>query len=288
MNDVLRNIKIVLLSIVISFGVSLVYAWNGPVSAPPNYNTYTPINVSVTSQTKAGSLWTGAFLTEGGGYFGGNVGIGEANPQAKLHIGGTAGVDGIMFPDGTVQTTAYVGVVSAPPGSETFTSNGTFTVPANVRSITVEVRGAGGGGGQGFNFGSRSGVSGGGGGGSGGYGRQTFTVNPEEKYNVTVGAGGSPAGTGGTSSLGSLISATGGNPGGNGVNFTPGGGGGGGTSAATYNVTGNSGSSGSISSGGAGGSGVNGYGGGGSGGYGSCCAYYSGSPGQQGQVIVSW
>ena len=81
-------------------------AWNGPVSNPPNYNTYTPINVSVTSQTKSGALWAGSFLTEGGGYFGGNVGIGTASPTAKLHIGGTAGTDGIRFPDGTIQTTA--------------------------------------------------------------------------------------------------------------------------------------------------------------------------------------
>jgi len=36
----------------------------------------------------------------------GNVGIGETDPQAKLHIGGTAGTDGIMFPDGTTQTTS--------------------------------------------------------------------------------------------------------------------------------------------------------------------------------------
>ena len=36
----------------------------------------------------------------------GKVGIGITAPQAKLHIGGTSGTDGIMFPDGTLQTTA--------------------------------------------------------------------------------------------------------------------------------------------------------------------------------------
>ncbi len=38
----------------------------------------------------------------------GNVGINTTNPTAKLHIGGTPGVDGIKFPDGTLQTTAVV------------------------------------------------------------------------------------------------------------------------------------------------------------------------------------
>ena len=37
---------------------------------------------------------------------GGNVGIGTTDPKAKLHIGGSIGIDGIMFPDGTLQTTA--------------------------------------------------------------------------------------------------------------------------------------------------------------------------------------
>ena len=36
----------------------------------------------------------------------GNVGIGTTLPAAKLHIAGTPGVDGIMFPDSTIQTTA--------------------------------------------------------------------------------------------------------------------------------------------------------------------------------------
>ncbi len=36
-------------------------------------------------------------------------GLGTTSPQAKLHVAGTTGVDGIMFPDGTLQTTAAMG-----------------------------------------------------------------------------------------------------------------------------------------------------------------------------------
>jgi hypothetical protein len=50
---------------------------------------------------------------------GGNVGVGTASPTAKLEIGGTAGTDGIKFPDGSIQTTAYqrlkVSAVFDPP-----------------------------------------------------------------------------------------------------------------------------------------------------------------------------
>ena len=34
------------------------------------------------------------------------LGLGITNPQARLHIGGTPGVDGIRFPDGSLQTSA--------------------------------------------------------------------------------------------------------------------------------------------------------------------------------------
>ncbi|UCE59888.1 MAG: hypothetical protein JSU63_20890 [Phycisphaerales bacterium] len=53
--------------------------------------------------------------TSSGGVFvdtgtnGGNVGIGTESPAAKLHVGGTPGTDGIMFPDGTLQTSAAAG-----------------------------------------------------------------------------------------------------------------------------------------------------------------------------------
>ena len=50
------------------------------------------------------------------------------NPTAKLQIGGTAGVDGIKFPDGTLQTTAASGgggIVSGTGISQTETWAGT-------------------------------------------------------------------------------------------------------------------------------------------------------------------
>lgn len=42
----------------------------------------------------------------------GYVGIGTTSPTAKLHVAGAAGVDGIRFPDGTLQTTAASSAVT--------------------------------------------------------------------------------------------------------------------------------------------------------------------------------
>src|SRR5690606_27495014 len=54
----------------------------------------------------------------------GQVGIGTASPSAKLHISGAAGVDGIKFPDGTVQTTAAAGAAGCPAGFTSVGANG--------------------------------------------------------------------------------------------------------------------------------------------------------------------
>lgn len=105
-SDIKEIVQIISLSFVFAAMVGGAYAWQIPVSNPPENNSSPYINASLDSQTKSGPLWANSFLTEGSGYFGGNVGIGVTNPQAKLHIGGTVGVDGIMFPDGTIQTTA--------------------------------------------------------------------------------------------------------------------------------------------------------------------------------------
>ncbi len=103
---------------------------------------------------------------------------------------------------------------------QVFTANGTFTVPAGVTNIMVEVIGGGGGGASGSAGGTR-----GCGGMGGGYGKSYFTVVPGANHAVVIGAGGTgaPGGpcslgnTGGTSTFGSpvVIQSTGGQ-GGNG------------------------------------------------------------------------
>jgi hypothetical protein len=82
-----------------------------------------------------------------------------------------------------------------PANYRLFTVSGSFTVPAGVARMIVEVRGAGGGGGAGANGGT------GAGGGQGGWERVLVKAQAGSVYVVTVGkggAGGSAGGTGGT------------------------------------------------------------------------------------------
>lgn len=57
----------------------------------------------------------------------GNVGIGVASPNTKLHIGGVDGVDGIRFPDGSLMTSAGVGSA----GSVSNNADATITADAD-------------------------------------------------------------------------------------------------------------------------------------------------------------
>lgn len=104
----------------------------------------------------------------------------------------------------------------------------TWTVPACVTSITVQVWGAGGGGGGAIAIVRNSGASteacsGAGGGGGGGYTSMVIAVTPGQVYNIAVGAGG----TAGTSGAGTW----------SGITTLPTSGGAGGTSSFTGNGT---------------------------------------------------
>lgn len=113
-------------------------------------------------------------------------------------VGGSPGLPAI---DGSQLT----GMGTGFPTVETFTSNGTFTVPSNVTLIKYTVVGGGGAGGCGYTNVTA------GGGGSGAWAVGYLTVTPDEEITVTIGAGGtnagngSPGNPGGTSSLGSYV-----------------------------------------------------------------------------------
>lgn len=193
-------------------------------------------------------------------------------------------------------------------GVQTFTTSGSFTVPAGISQVEVEVWGAGSG-----SFASTSTTASGGGSG-GGYARKRVTgLTPGQAIPVTVGLGGSggttagaPATAGGSSSFGVYVSATGGS-----LNTTasaaspqngstPGGTGVGGD----VNLTGSSGQSAFMSAAGFGGGapmggnqnsgsvGVTGiFPGGGAGGAGtgaSGTTPYDGAGGANGMLVVRW
>lgn len=89
-------------------------------------------------------------------------------------------------------------------GQQVFTSSGTFTVPANVR--TIDIFCVGGGGGSTYNGPNGEGSGGGGGGYTGTV--KNVSVNPGQQIGVTIGAGGAASNwTGGNTSCGSCVGA---------------------------------------------------------------------------------
>jgi hypothetical protein len=126
-------------------------------------------------------------------------------------------------------------------GSEegAFTSSGTWTAPAGVTEITVEVWGGGGGGAL------DAGNDGLGGGGGGAYAREVVAVTPGTTYNFTVGLGGAPGADGGDTFFddGSQVFAQGGF---SGVNSTGGNGGAATSSTGTFTFSGGNGGSGAT------------------------------------------
>ena len=177
---------------------------------------------------------------------------GAAGAQGPAGSAGAAGGPGPAGAQGPVGATGPSGPIglTGPPGSggggfsgiQDFTQSGTFTVPAGVTHLLVEMWGSGGGGGGA----EADSTASAGGGGAGGYTRAVVPVTPAATYNVIVGTGGlgvprtqhlgpgANGGNGGASQLTDsssaiLVSAQGGS-GGMGVSgFSPGAGGSGGS-----------------------------------------------------------
>lgn len=84
-------------------------------------------------------------------------------------------------------------------GTQTFTSDGTFTVPAGVTKILVTAFGGGGGG---------HGAAGGGGGER--IIKKAYSVTPGTAISIKIGVGGTDAVAGGSTVIGSLVTVAGG------------------------------------------------------------------------------
>jgi uncharacterized protein (TIGR02145 family) len=103
-----------------------------------------------------------------------------------------------------------------------YSSNGTFTVPANCTQLYIEAIGAGGGGGNADKPSTSLQTRTGTGGGGGAYARKHVT-NPSGNYTITIGVGGGPAAAGGATTVtgtGCNITAGGGQPGASNIHGT--------------------------------------------------------------------
>ncbi len=219
---------------------------------------------------------------------------GNVNIAGNIKLNGVPGSPGQVIGINGTGNLAWVNQSQGFSNFQVFNSSGTFTVPAGVTKIMVEVWGAGGAGSA-----TPSAGFGGSGGGGGGYGKGIFVVTPATNYPVTVGIGGvgvvgASGGAGGNSSFDVLISGSGGGGGPFGGGH---GAGGGATGPLTINggMGGNGGNnspSGAGGDGGVGGTGAPGGGGFGSapggGGSGTGVPSTAGGNGGNGRVIVWW
>lgn len=98
MTNLLQSLKILILAVILSIGVSYVYAWTGPTAIGPGGNTPAPINVSATSQIKTGGLWLGSLGTDGGATIGGSMRVGYTGATCTAGIAGT-----LRYSSGTME-----------------------------------------------------------------------------------------------------------------------------------------------------------------------------------------
>lgn len=217
MNNIKQSIKIIILGLIFTAGLS--FAWTAPTAVPPGNNTPAPINDSATAQNKTGGLSTGPLVVTPGitNFYGnvqvstaknmvtdtGYIGVGKqpASPH-KLDVAGGVRATSLVYVGSSDRASVcadFSGTLSiCPKNILTFTNTGgsgtlpcpapscSWTVPDGVFKVTVDVYGGGGGGGAT----GAGGSSFGGGGGGGGHSVGVFNVNPNQVLTLVTGAGG--------------------------------------------------------------------------------------------------
>lgn len=156
-------VKVSTLALILSFGLSYVYAWTAPTANPPAGNVSAPINTSATAQTKAGDFTLGGLLSGVNATFS-RIGIGAAaDPAVALNVAGIikttgfqlttgAGAGKVLTSDSLGNTTwadaSQAGGGGALPEEILITTSQDFLVPSWMTSLVVEVVAGGGGGGS--------------------------------------------------------------------------------------------------------------------------------------------
>lgn len=195
------NVNVIngLFTVQLDFGAS---AFNGEdarwlgiaVRSPAGSGPFTPLTPRQRLTPAPFALQTRGITVDSGG----KVGIGKTNPSYKLDVFGIIRTTfgGILFPDGSFQTTAIRSL--SPRGVAEFTNGGpnTWVAPDGVYTVLAELWGGSGGGGGGGAGGQTLGGSGGGGGGGSGYLRLVVNVTPGGTYTVRIGSAGT-SGAGG-------------------------------------------------------------------------------------------
>ncbi|MEK7558667.1 MAG: hypothetical protein AAB507_02460 [Patescibacteria group bacterium] len=128
--DLLQSLKTLALALILSIGVSYVYAWTGPTATPPNANSTPPINASGVNQVKSGGLGVTAFVAD-------TAVITTAVITTSLKIGDTSAacspaIAGTMRFNSSNSKLEYCdgsGWVSIPPSPTTMTFSAT---PASI------------------------------------------------------------------------------------------------------------------------------------------------------------
>lgn len=141
MNNITQSIKVILLAVIFSFGISYAFAWVSPTVAPTGGNSAAPLNTSNNDQTKNGNLFLNALgITNtapnalsvlGGGYFGGDI---EVANGSGITLGG---VRNTTWPSGS-STADWNTMVNRPAGFadniDNNSSGGAFKVDGTCSS----------------------------------------------------------------------------------------------------------------------------------------------------------